>query len=1265
MAFVESAILALVDRVSPTLKTVNANLRAFEKQVASTSAGLGKLNASSAGWARQVEAMGARASRAASTSANAQLGAMRKVEAEAARAERAHIARQINSAKVDERRRQSDVAAAAAAARQIAAIDARAERDSINRQLRSAAVEQRRRADETRAIERSSRAAMAAASVTAAAAAKEARAIEQAAERKSKAEGRATRSREDALAVARRAGVAVPDPIRTGDARGIRQHTLDARHEQAAVAREQRQMERERRNGYFGRFPENIPALAATVAGYRTVTTAGSAMRAGGHGIVEAATERTAQELQGLTPEQIERLRKESGQLGSRYQNISAAGIAELGRNAIPNLKNPNDAGAVMESMARHAAVLAVTYRDGTKGTEAARQMFRAADMAGAADDPARLNEWLSQLTKATTVAGRDINPQMLAQSIARLGALKMSLGGDAIGDVAMLQDEARGQAANYMRTFFNDLTRSNLATKNMEAMIAGGIRTSDGSGAVNQRLLGSDPFAWVMQELKPKLAKMGVDFSKRDSDPAAFTASATKALNKLGFLNSGMQFALWSLQKEDEVRRGREKRAAVRTDAEYVRSLPSRDLATGMTSVGEKWKDASDALTRFVQPLAGHVIGGTAGFLSGIAQDPMRYGVGGLVGAGALGAGAYALSNPGATAHVAAAGLHMRAAGALSAAAGLLGMSGLGRGRGGLGLAGLPVGVAGAAGAGAAAARASQLRSAAIAGGAVALTAAGRQLAVQKGILGLGLGASLARPGLMGMAWGGLKAAGRFAMGPWGLGLMMGDAALGLALGKSPSTWAFEQISKLLGGAGDGTRQAAEKAARQAELVAVARHNGRVREYNDLLRQLGEAEAAGDAARARRIVKKIEAEQRSAQARNTLADRRKSWGPARRAIEEREAAKIEATKPQIEGPLGSRRVTQEEKTAQDKAIEDARRMDEEARRPVRDAFSWMFPVAGGPKPKSPAERAAEEAAAAAAAEQAISDPTAKPVEGETIVGGWMRKFWEAIRSKAPAPPQAEGQTQRLAELIARGQAAEDDPLRRLGVVQRGGKMRLPAGFNGVPIVDGVPGNTPEALGGMMGGPLGGRPLLGNFGDAQIMGRGGLDALGPSGIMIQGIEGLGATISGAILQGFSSVGQLRGDPASDLLGMSGLEIPGLGDVGWQISDAMTMGAAEVGPSISMAMMEGAATAGADLTAALTSGADAISAAGSTMEGSISAGGAAGGAAMGGSIVAACGEGAGIIAAAISSAAANVHVNVTGAASAGERPANTGAMTAGR
>lgn len=429
-----------------------------------------------------------------------------------------------------------------------------------------------------------------------------------------------------------------------------------------------------RNAGYFGNYPENVPGIAARYAAWKTVQAGHDLARVGGQGILEGGSERTAQIMQGLSDDQKTMIQNESKRLGAEYRNISVAGLAELGRNAIPNLKNPADAGAVMEDMARSAAALSVVYRSGEKGIEAARQAYRGADMGGRADDPARLKEWMDQITKSTVVAGRDINPMMLAQSVANLGWIKGSIGGDAIGDLAMLMDEARGRTADYLRTYSSDLMRGNLHKDNKAAMEAAGIR-KEGGGATNAELLGRDPFEHVMQVIKPLIEKKGAYTTAADGSRVLNVPKAMEALQQLGFLQSSSRYALWAMEKEEEIRRGRYKRGQVNTSADFIKSLPDKDIRSGISAFEQKMKDAADSITLKFQPLISGGIGIGTGIMSGAAQNPN------LTTAAAIGAAWVGhkiidqmANNPSMGVFTAASAAHLRAAAALHAAATRLG---------------------------------------------------------------------------------------------------------------------------------------------------------------------------------------------------------------------------------------------------------------------------------------------------------------------------------------------------------------------------------------------------------------------------------------------------------------------------------------------------------------------------------------------------------------------------------------------------------------
>lgn len=460
-------------------------------------------------------------------------------------------------------------------------------------------------------------------------------------------------------------------------------------------------------NGWFGRFPENIGPIAARYAGWNAVSTGHNIVRSSGRGIVDAATERTALAMTGVAvpPELLkgksdaearaisrsyEAAVKEGVLFGavnaaSKYKTLTEAGMIDVGRTAIPNMKDPTQIASMMETFGETAAALSLVYRDAEKGMEGARQGYRALDQMGVAGDPAKLDSMMKAWATGIFASGRDVSAIQMAQTVSRLGGAKMGLSEDAFARLIMLQDEARGQTANLVRTFQNDMVRPDKSDKMMDRAIASGVRDRAGHAKFGEELQ-ADPQMYILNRIKPLAEKFGYVSQRLDKATGQMVemSDAEKAsqlnkilTDKLGFTSSAKTFVLDTIVKEDEIRRNARTIEAQRAKLtpEALRALVGTDLKVSMQAVEATWKRASDSITNALQPLGARGMGTVASILDRISTNPTGAG---LFALGVGGAAIYAANNPHVVALAGAATAHLGAAAALTRAAGALAGGGI-----------------------------------------------------------------------------------------------------------------------------------------------------------------------------------------------------------------------------------------------------------------------------------------------------------------------------------------------------------------------------------------------------------------------------------------------------------------------------------------------------------------------------------------------------------------------------------------------------------
>lgn len=417
---------------------------------------------------------------------------------------------------------------------------------------------------------------------------------------------------------------------------------------------------------------------------YGAIGAARTAMRAAGRGVVTEDSVRAAIETQGLDDRTKNLVTASADAAASKYLTISRADALELARQSIPTMQTAGKtaeeidtmASAIVETQTRVAAVLAQNAGgDADAGREGARQLFRAADVEGLTTDAKKLDTFMSASAKMGFVKGTDFDPNMLATNYARLKGFGLGFDQNAVFDMASVQDELRGSTADAFRSFMSDMTRSNLAQGNKDAMVAAGLRDYNGlmpDGA--SAAMHANPIDYINKTLKPIVEKtMGRTVESFGGDDAARTGAIRNALAKIGYLQKSSQLPLAVLTKIDEIMRDRKLADQVKTDPAYVRELHRASIASALDSITQKWSDSAySALGTTGTGLIKDGLGFVAEKLNKTQSDtfsPAR-----LLAAAGVGAGAWAVTNPGALASIAAAGragwVLSRAGGALTGAA-------------------------------------------------------------------------------------------------------------------------------------------------------------------------------------------------------------------------------------------------------------------------------------------------------------------------------------------------------------------------------------------------------------------------------------------------------------------------------------------------------------------------------------------------------------------------------------------------------------------
>lgn len=374
-------------------------------------------------------------------------------------------------------------------------------------------------------------------------------------------------------------------------------------------------------------------------------------------------------------PELARQMHASALAVSARYPMVTAAGLMDVARQAITGLQAgvsgmPADqqqaamierTRSMMEIFGQSAQLMSLLFGNAQQGANAALQHYRGADIAGVADEPARLAEYMRMMAISNLIFGRDMNPQMMASTFQRGGIARMGLDAAALPMLFMTLDESRGMAANSWRTFVQDLQRPNLAAANADRMRAAGMRGADNL-PTNAALLASNPWAWIAQFHPAARAHglaRGVDIDDTSVHPAGHaqagqrvTTDAQRAaaisayLYDAGLHSSSATFALSALMKQNELQVVARMAAGISrffTDSGALESLHRSSLLGGWTAVGSQGQNLVDQTTSgWLQPIIKSVLGGITSLFSAGANSPYSaLGILGL-GAGAIGYGAH-----------------------------------------------------------------------------------------------------------------------------------------------------------------------------------------------------------------------------------------------------------------------------------------------------------------------------------------------------------------------------------------------------------------------------------------------------------------------------------------------------------------------------------------------------------------------------------------------------------------------------------------------
>ena len=272
----------------------------------------------------------------------------------------------------------------------------------------------------------------------------------------------------------------------------------------------------------------------------------------------------------------------------------------------------------------------------------------------------------------AQLVAGRDLNMGKVLTALRNTNSLVMGMSPEAMAGFVTMVEEQERRAATGLRSTDRLLNSNNLPDKNMQALIAAGLRTKE--GAVDGEMFTRDPLRWIDKHIGQRAKRDGVDTSSLDA--------VRRYVTTLGFQQSDTSFISAVVLKEMERARARKNVARIKPDD--VNDLRTESIVLALDSVQAKFDDLASSGTTFADKVLAPILAGVADNLEALSKGKVSPGtLGALVGAGAVGAGKVAVENADVIALAFAAKKHMGAAAALKAAALALSRSSTGRGVG------------------------------------------------------------------------------------------------------------------------------------------------------------------------------------------------------------------------------------------------------------------------------------------------------------------------------------------------------------------------------------------------------------------------------------------------------------------------------------------------------------------------------------------------------------------------------------------------------
>lgn len=357
--------------------------------------------------------------------------------------------------------------------------------------------------------------------------------------------------------------------------------------------------------------------------------------RAAGQETLALQAERSNLRILGQSEEEIAKLGDTAAEASKGLLSVTKA-------QALAATRNLSLAGVTGEGLGELTRVVAEGEAAITPmlGKEAARRTseraVKFADLAGALDDPQRGAELLRGFFGAQLVGGADFNSDQLLTSL-RTSGVAMAISADGLVNFAAAVEEQGRQAGSRLKRFNTILTQTaGVSEKQVKMLERSGVRQL---ARDNADLLARDYGEFIRTKLVPQLEAAGVDVDD--------AVAVRKGLQEFGFVSQELAFVEGEVLKRHERIRNRELASQVQFTKEM--EIARKDLGRALNLMGTQFRNLS---SRVLDPIFSALAPGAVGFaeaMNNLANGQFTAAnLGGLAAAGAVGAVAFAASNPG-----------------------------------------------------------------------------------------------------------------------------------------------------------------------------------------------------------------------------------------------------------------------------------------------------------------------------------------------------------------------------------------------------------------------------------------------------------------------------------------------------------------------------------------------------------------------------------------------------------------------------------------